>query len=193
VVSRRCICSTLLVQSFTSVAHPVVAVAAPHGNAVYKASLVETNPRLATPRDFDRSPYFEYIEFPPNTRRPHRQRSCSCHHHGRTKVRRARAVPRPFGPSWSVSPLGLEALLRLGVVASSTTVRRERAKSRRRLSQPVPLAVTASPPRGAREVALGLESEALRDGPQERTGSRPASRCYGHIMRSAVRSARPFV
>jgi hypothetical protein len=63
VASRRCICSTLLVQSFTSVAHPVVAVAAPHGNAAYKASL-ETNPRLATPRDFDGSPYFEYIEFP---------------------------------------------------------------------------------------------------------------------------------
>ena len=66
VASRRCICSTLLVQSFTSVAHPVVAVAAPHGNAAYKASL-ETNPRLATPRDFDGSPYFEYLEFPPNS------------------------------------------------------------------------------------------------------------------------------
>jgi hypothetical protein len=37
VASRRCICSTLLVQSFTSVAHPVVAVAAPHSNAAYKA------------------------------------------------------------------------------------------------------------------------------------------------------------
>ena len=64
VASRRCICSTLLVQSFTSVAHPVVAVAAPHSYAAYKASL-EVNPRLATPRDFAGSPYFEYLEFPP--------------------------------------------------------------------------------------------------------------------------------
>jgi Permuted papain-like amidase enzyme, YaeF/YiiX, C92 family len=64
VASRRCICSTLLVQSFTSAAYPVVAVAEPHSNAAYKASL-EANPRLAMPRDFDGSPYFEYLEFPP--------------------------------------------------------------------------------------------------------------------------------
>ncbi|MGH8581614.1 MAG: YiiX/YebB-like N1pC/P60 family cysteine hydrolase [Gammaproteobacteria bacterium] len=66
VASRRCICSTLLVQSFTSVAHPVVAVAAPHGHAAYQASL-QVNPRIATPRDFDGSPYFEYLEFPPKS------------------------------------------------------------------------------------------------------------------------------
>ena len=78
VASRRCICSTLLVQSFTSVAHPVVAVAAPHSDAAYKASL-EVNPRLATPRDFDGSPYFEYLEFHPLPRRLRRQgRSRGC-------------------------------------------------------------------------------------------------------------------
>jgi hypothetical protein len=66
VASRRCICSTLLVQSFTYAAYPVVAVAAPHSKAAYTASL-EANPRLATPRDFDGSPYFEYLEFPPNS------------------------------------------------------------------------------------------------------------------------------
>jgi len=48
VASKRCMCSTLLVQSFTSVAYPVVAVA-PHINAAYKASL-GTNPRLAPER-----------------------------------------------------------------------------------------------------------------------------------------------
>lgn len=90
VSSRRCICSSLLAQSFTSVAHPVVAVAAPHGYAAYQASL-QVNPRLATPRDFDGSPYFEYIEFPPNSPPAAPARVPS-----RAKVRRARRTARPF-------------------------------------------------------------------------------------------------
>ncbi|MGH8581512.1 MAG: YiiX/YebB-like N1pC/P60 family cysteine hydrolase [Gammaproteobacteria bacterium] len=91
--SRRCICSTLLVQAFTSVAHPVVAVAAPHGNAAFKASL-EANPRLATPRDFDGSPYFEYLEFPPKSPAPARR----VPRLPQAKVRRARGAVRRFNP-----------------------------------------------------------------------------------------------
>ncbi len=90
VASRRCICSTLLVQSFTSVAHPVVAVAAPHSDAAYKASL-EVNPRLATPRDFDGSPYFEYLEFPPVAAALAPARPVP-------RVPRARGAARPFNP-----------------------------------------------------------------------------------------------
>ncbi|MGH8569910.1 MAG: YiiX/YebB-like N1pC/P60 family cysteine hydrolase [Gammaproteobacteria bacterium] len=93
VASRRCICSTLLVQAFTSVAHPVVAVAAPHGYAAYKASL-EANPRLATPRDFDGSPYFEYLEFPPES--PARARPVP--RLPQAKVRPKRGATRPFHP-----------------------------------------------------------------------------------------------
>ena len=121
VASRRCICSTLLVQSFTSVAHPVVAVAAPHSDAAYKASL-EANPRLATPRDFDGSPYFEYLEFPPELpRRCSRQgRSRGCH-----GLRSAGTGRRHTVQSWSVSRPGPGAMLRHGAVASSTTAPRE--------------------------------------------------------------------
>jgi hypothetical protein len=61
--SKRCICSTLLVQAFASVAYPVVAAPAPHSYEVQKTSLA-VNPRLATPRDFDESPYFKYLAFP---------------------------------------------------------------------------------------------------------------------------------
>ena len=93
--SGRCICSTLLVQSFTSVAHPVVAVEAPHSDAAYKASL-EANPRLATPRDFDGSPYFEYLEFPPNS--PAAAAARPVPRLPQAKVRRARGAARPFHP-----------------------------------------------------------------------------------------------
>ncbi|MGH8568190.1 MAG: hypothetical protein ACREXU_09235, partial [Gammaproteobacteria bacterium] len=95
VASRRCICSTLLVQSFTSVAHPVVAVAAPHGHAAYKASL-EANPRLATPRDFAGSPYFECLEFPPNSSAAASARPVL--RLPQAKVRRTRDAARPFHP-----------------------------------------------------------------------------------------------
>ncbi|MGH2400691.1 MAG: hypothetical protein ACRDF6_12700, partial [bacterium] len=93
--SRRCICSTLLVRSFTSVAHPVVVVAAPHGHAAYKASL-EANPRIATPRDFDGSPYFEHLEFPPDS--PAAAPARPLPRLPQTKVRRARGPARAFHP-----------------------------------------------------------------------------------------------
>jgi hypothetical protein len=123
VASRRCICSTLLVQSFTSAAYPVMAVAAPHNNAAYKASL-ETNPRLATPRDVDGSPYFEYIEFPPNTpasaapARPVLPLPSS-----RTKVRRARGAARPFVPPGPFPGQVLQPCYACLPVAPSTTAR----------------------------------------------------------------------
>ncbi len=94
--SRRCICSTLLVRSFTSVAYPVVAVAAPPGDAAYKASL-EANPRLATPRDFDASPYFESLEFPldiPAAAPPVPQLPGS-----RAKVRQTGGAAGPYAPA----------------------------------------------------------------------------------------------
>lgn len=62
---RRCICSTLLVQAFATVAHPIVALAAPHIATAFNTS-VAANPRLATPSDFELSPYFERLEFLPS-------------------------------------------------------------------------------------------------------------------------------
>jgi len=118
VASRRCICSTLLVQSFTSAAYPVVA----HSNAAYKTSL-ETNPRLATPRDFDGSPYFEYIEFPPNTPAAAPARPVPGLPHTRVKVRRTRGAARPFAHPGPFPGQGLQPSYACLPVAPSTTAR----------------------------------------------------------------------
>jgi len=125
VASRRCICSTLLVQSFTSAAYPVVA----HSNAAYKTSL-ETNPRLATPRDFDGSPYFEYIEFPPNTPAAAPARPVPGLPHTRAKVRRTRGAARPFAHPGPFPGQGLQPSYACLPVAPSTTASR-RGKAER--------------------------------------------------------------
>jgi hypothetical protein len=127
VASKRCICSTLLVQSFTSVAHPVVAAAAPHSNAAYKASL-GTNPRLATPRDFEGSPYFEYIEFAPNTPAAAPARSVLRLPSSRTKVRRTRGATRPFAQPGPFPGQLLQPCYACLPVAPNTTAPRGRAE-----------------------------------------------------------------
>ena len=130
VASRRCICSTLLVQSFTSVAYPVVAVAAPHGNAAYKASL-ETNPRLATPRDFEGSPYFRIYRV--STKWPG----------GRTgKAGPAVAIVTDEGsadtgrrqtvcPSWSISRPSLAAMRAIPLIRGTTCAAGDRDRHKR--------------------------------------------------------------
>lgn len=60
--AKRCICSTMLVEAFAAICYPVLSVPAATAYATYEASL-SANPRLATPRHFDESPYFDKLDF----------------------------------------------------------------------------------------------------------------------------------
>jgi len=56
------ICSTLIAEAFASVNFPILPVLSSH--ATRGVELVQRNPRLYTPSDFDYSPYFEIIKYP---------------------------------------------------------------------------------------------------------------------------------
>lgn len=56
------ICSSLIAEAFSSVQFPVLPLVKKHEHKGIK--LVQRNPRLFTPRDFDYSPYFEIIKYP---------------------------------------------------------------------------------------------------------------------------------
>ena len=75
------------------------------------------------PRDFDGSPYFEYIEFPPNTRAAAPARPVPGLPHTRVKVRRTRGAARPFAHPGPFPGQGLQPSYACLPVAPSTTAR----------------------------------------------------------------------
>lgn len=64
-IADRTICSTLIAAAFQSVNFPVLPVVNCNGDGEMR--LYRRNPRLCLPRDFDYSPYFDSIKFPPLT------------------------------------------------------------------------------------------------------------------------------
>ncbi|MDX1251283.1 MAG: hypothetical protein IDH49_03345 [Gammaproteobacteria bacterium] len=62
-IADRTICSTLIAAAFQSVNFPVLPVMNRNGDGEMR--LYQRNPRLCLPRDFDYSPYFDSIKFPP--------------------------------------------------------------------------------------------------------------------------------
>jgi hypothetical protein len=60
--STRQICSSLLAEAFGSVHFPILPVI--QQNTAKGIQLIQRNPRLYTPSDFDYSPYFEIIKYP---------------------------------------------------------------------------------------------------------------------------------
>jgi len=58
----RTVCSTLLVEAFTSVNFPVLPVVQTGNDGRFR--LYRRNSRLFAPRDFDYSPYFDIIKYP---------------------------------------------------------------------------------------------------------------------------------
>lgn len=60
--STRTVCSTMIAEAFHEVEFPIL----PHVQAHEEKGieLIQRNPRLFTPRDFDYSPYFEIIKYP---------------------------------------------------------------------------------------------------------------------------------
>jgi hypothetical protein len=61
-VPTRNVCSTLMVEAFTTVNFPVLPVVKLHEDG--KMRFYQRNPRLFAPRDFDYSPYFDIIKYP---------------------------------------------------------------------------------------------------------------------------------
>ena len=59
--STQLICSTLIARAFSRIRFPVVPLVVEDAGQL---RLVQRNPRLVTPRDFDHSPYFSVIKYP---------------------------------------------------------------------------------------------------------------------------------
>ena len=57
----RMICSTMIASAFSRVRFPVIPLVVQDGG---QFRMLQRNPRLVTPRDFDHSPYFEVIKYP---------------------------------------------------------------------------------------------------------------------------------
>lgn len=57
----RTICSTVIAEAFTHVHFPILPVIKQEEQSV---EMIQRNPRLYVPRDFDYSPYFEIIKYP---------------------------------------------------------------------------------------------------------------------------------
>ncbi len=60
--ATRQVCSSLLAEAFGSVRFPILPIISRDASA--KLQLVQRNPRLFTPSDFDYSPFFEIIKYP---------------------------------------------------------------------------------------------------------------------------------
>ena len=60
--STRTVCSTMLAAAFSSVDFPILPYVKTHDKKGIE--LIQRNPRLFTPSDFDYSPYFEIIKYP---------------------------------------------------------------------------------------------------------------------------------
>lgn len=56
------VCSSLIAEAFSSVQFPVLPFLEPHAET--GVELIQRNPYLFTPKDFDYSPYFEIIKYP---------------------------------------------------------------------------------------------------------------------------------
>jgi hypothetical protein len=56
------VCSTMMAEAFARVRFPIIPVI--HQDKDGKLSLIRTNSKLMTPRDFDHSPYFDVIKYP---------------------------------------------------------------------------------------------------------------------------------
>lgn len=56
------ICSSLIAEAYTSVQFPILPFVRPHEKVGLE--LIQRNPYLFTPKDFDYSPYFEIIKYP---------------------------------------------------------------------------------------------------------------------------------
>lgn len=61
----KTVCSTVLAEAFHSVSFPIMPlIQSQDPDNKNDVKLIERNPRLYTPRDFDYSPYFEIIKYP---------------------------------------------------------------------------------------------------------------------------------
>lgn len=60
--STKTVCSTMIAQAFSSVEFPILPLIKKHEETGIE--LIQRNPKLFTPRDFDYSPFFEIIKYP---------------------------------------------------------------------------------------------------------------------------------
>lgn len=60
--TTRTICSTMIAQAFTTVNFPILPLVKQHEETGIE--LINRNPKLFTPKDFDYSPYFDIIKYP---------------------------------------------------------------------------------------------------------------------------------
>lgn len=60
--TTRTICSTMIAQAFTTVNFPILPLVKQHEETGIE--LINRNPKLYTPKDFDYSPYFDIIKYP---------------------------------------------------------------------------------------------------------------------------------
>ncbi|MBE9568555.1 MAG: hypothetical protein IMF14_07645 [Proteobacteria bacterium] len=58
----KTVCSTMIAEAFAKVHFPIIPVI--HQNEQGKLTLIRSNSKLMTPRDFDHSPYFDVIKYP---------------------------------------------------------------------------------------------------------------------------------
>ncbi len=58
----KTVCSTMIAEAFAKVRFPIIPVI--HQDKDGKLSLIRSNSKLITPRDFDHSPYFDVIKYP---------------------------------------------------------------------------------------------------------------------------------
>ncbi len=58
----KTVCSTMMAEAFAKVRFPIIPVI--HQNKEGQLSLIRSNSKLITPRDFDHSPYFDVIKYP---------------------------------------------------------------------------------------------------------------------------------
>ncbi|MGE4349373.1 MAG: YiiX/YebB-like N1pC/P60 family cysteine hydrolase [Candidatus Berkiella sp.] len=60
--STKTVCSTMIAEAFSSVEFPILPLIKQHEETGIE--LIQRNPKLYTPRDFDYSPFFEIIKYP---------------------------------------------------------------------------------------------------------------------------------
>lgn len=60
--TTRTVCSTMIAEAFASIKFPILPYIKAHEETGIE--LIQRNPKLMTPRDFDYSPYFEIIKYP---------------------------------------------------------------------------------------------------------------------------------
>lgn len=58
----KTVCSTMMAEAFAKVRFPIIPVI--HQDKDGKLSMIRSNSKLITPRDFDHSPYFDVIKYP---------------------------------------------------------------------------------------------------------------------------------